>query len=114
IDFLKSSENEDEFKQWFDFIYLGMKSHKPQPIVFAKVLTDEELRNLNVPTLFLTGENEIIYSVKRVRSRLKSLAPHVQIEIIKNAGHDLPMAKPQEVNYAILKFLSNESTDLIS
>ena len=36
IDFLKSSENEEEFNQWFDFIYLGMKSHKSQPIVFGE------------------------------------------------------------------------------
>ncbi|MEM7062312.1 MAG: alpha/beta hydrolase [Cyanobacteria bacterium P01_B01_bin.77] len=114
IDFLKSSENEAEFNKWFDFIYLGMKSHKSQPIVFAKVLTDEELYNLKVPTLFLTGNNEIIYSVERVINRLNHLAPNVEIEVIKNAGHDLPIAKPQEVNRAILKFFSDKSSTLMS
>ncbi|NER83243.1 MAG: alpha/beta hydrolase [Leptolyngbya sp. SIO1D8] len=108
IDFLKSSENEDEFNDWFDFIYLGMKSHKSQPIVFAKTFTDKELQSLKVPTLFLTGQNEIVYSVEKAINRLQSLTPNVETEVIKNAGHDLPIARPQEVNRAILKFLSDE------
>lgn len=107
VDFLKLQENsEEKFNQWFDFIYLGLKSHKAQPIVFAKILTDQELSSLNVPTLFLTGENEIIYSVKKAIARIQSVAPNIQTEVIKNAGHDLPMAQPQQVNNAILDFLN--------
>ena len=38
-DFLAIHENaEERFNEWFDFIYLGLLSHKPQPTVFAKVL----------------------------------------------------------------------------
>ena len=107
VDFLKSGENETAFNEWFEFIYLGMKSHKSQPIVFAKLLTDEQLRSLNLPILFLSGENEIVYSVKKATRRLQSLAPNVETQIVKNAGHDLPIARPKEVNQAILNFLDN-------
>ena len=84
----------------------ALAEHTGQPIVFAKVLTDAELSSLNVPTLFLTGENEIIYSVKKTIGRIQTVAPNIQTKVIKNAGHDLPMAQPQQVNDAILDFLS--------
>ena len=112
IDFLRSDDGgENKFNDWFDFIYLGMQSHKSQPIVFAKVLTDKELSSLKVSTLFLTGENEIVYSVDKAIHRIRTIAPSIQTKVIKNAGHDLPLAKPQQVNYAILEFLNDENAD---
>ncbi len=108
-DFLAThNQGEQKFDDWFEFIYLGIKSHKAQPIVFAKVLTDNELTQLRMPTLFLTGENEIIYSVPKTIKRLRAVAPKIEIKVIKNAGHDLPLAQPQQVNRAILDFLNKK------
>lgn len=105
-DFLANCDKgQEKFNEWFDFIYLGLQSHKPQPIVFAKVLTDEELKRLTMPILFLTGENEIVYSVPQTIKRLRTVAPDIEIQVIENAGHDLPLAQPQQVNLAILNFL---------
>lgn len=105
-DFLAIHEqSQQKFDEWFEFIYLGIQTYKPQPIVFAKVLTDEELRQLTLPTLFLTGENEIIYSVSKTVRRLRILIPNIEIRVIKNAGHDLPLAQPQQTNQAMLDFL---------
>ncbi|MDJ0706297.1 MAG: alpha/beta hydrolase [Leptolyngbyaceae cyanobacterium MO_188.B28] len=107
-DFLANPElGEDAFNAWFDFIYLGLQSHRPQPIMFAKVLTNEELKALPNPTLFLTGENEIIYSVPKTLKRLRTIAPNIVIKVIEQAGHDLPLAQPQQVNHAILDFLQS-------
>ena len=107
-DFLERHDNtEEQFREWFDFIYLGLKSHKPQPTVFANVLTDEALQQLTMPTLFLTGENEIIYSVPKTLKRLRTVAPNIAIKVIPNAGHDLTFAQPQAVNHAILDFLDS-------
>ncbi|NET03454.1 MAG: alpha/beta hydrolase [Merismopedia sp. SIO2A8] len=109
-DFLELHENgETEFDEWFNFLYLGMQCHKRQPVVFTKVLTDEELSRLQMPTLFLVGENEIIYSVEKTIARLQKVAPNIQIKVIKNAGHDLPMVQPQKVNLAMLDFLEEVS-----
>ena len=105
-DFIRLNENgEDSFNDWFEFIYLGMKSHKPQSLVFANVLTDAELKHLPKQTLFLTGENEIVYSVPNTLKRLREVVPDIEIKVIKNAGHDLPFAQPQQTNRAILDFL---------
>lgn len=100
-------QGEQKFDDWFEFIYLGIQNHKAQPIVFAKVLTDNDLVQLRMPTLFLTGENEIIYSVPKTIKRLRTLAPNIEIKVIKNAGHDLPLAQPQQVNQAILDFFKS-------
>ena len=108
-DFLAAHPNgEQKFDDWFEFIYLGIQSHKAQPIVFAKVLSDRELRQLKMPILFLTGENEIIYSVPKTLKRLRAVAPNIEIKVIKNAGHDLPLAQPKRVNQAILDFLNSK------
>jgi len=105
-DFLAREENaEESFNEWFDFIYLGLRTHKTQPTLFAKVLTDEELQQLTMPTLFLTGENEILYSVSKTINRLRTVAPNIAIKVIQNAGHDLTFAQPQQVNLAIIDFL---------
>ena len=105
-DFLAIHEyGQQEFEDWFEFINLGLQTHKRQPIVFAKVLTDDELKQLALPTLFLTGENEIVYSVSKTVKRLQKLVPNIEVRVIKNAGHDLPLAQPQQTNQAILDFL---------
>ena len=107
-DFLNIHEaGEQKFDEWFEFIYLGIQSYKPQPIVFAKVLTNEALQKLTIPTLFLTGENEIIYSVPKTIKRLQTMAPNIKIKVIQDAGHDLPLAQPKQVNLAILDFLKS-------
>jgi len=107
-DFLATHEaGEEKFDDWFGFIYLGIRSYKPQPIVFAKVLSKEELQKLTIPTLFLTGENEIVYSVPRTINRLQTLVPDIEIKVFKDAGHDLPLAQPKQVNLAILDFLKS-------
>ena len=111
-DFVEINEKgEQKFDEWFDFLYLGLRSHKPQPTVFTKVLTDEELNKLQMPTLFLVGENEIIYSARKAVERVQKAAPNIQTSVIKNAGHDLPFAQPEKVNHAILDFLQDSKDD---
>ena len=107
-DLLKTgSEGREIFEEWFEFFYLGLCSHKSQSLVWATVLSDAELNQLNMPTLFLVGENEIIYAPQKVVARLQAVAPGIQTCVIANAGHDLPIAQPQQTNRAILDFLTS-------
>jgi len=73
------------------------------------VLTDTEWGSLRPPTLFLAGENEVIYSAEKAVRRLKRVAPQVTAEIIPAAGHDLPFRQTAAVNKRILQFLKEES-----
>lgn len=93
-------------EEHIDESFLAVRSFKSKKMVNPTVLTDEELQNLNVPILFMVGENEKIYSPQEVLERLKKVAPQIQTKLIENAGHDLTMVKAGIVNNAILEFLS--------
>jgi len=87
----------------------SVQRHKtPMP----PVLTDTEWGSLRTPTLFVAGENEVIYSAKKAVRRLKRVAPQVTTEIIPGAGHDLTFVQTAMVNERILRFLKGESAAL--
>ena len=86
--------------------FMAVRSFKGKPTVNPTVLTDEELRSLKVPILFMVGENEKIYSPHGVLERLKRVAPPIQTKLILNAGHDLTMVQAEAVDNFILEFLS--------
>lgn len=67
---------------------------------------DDELQGLDVPTLVLIGENEVLYSAQEAIQRLETVAPHIQKEIIPDAGHDLLLVQMEMVNQKILAFLA--------
>ncbi len=92
---------------WVDHLDLGLRSFKPKMMVSPTVLTDEELRNLKMPVLFLVGENEKIYSPYEAVERLRSVAPQIKTDIIPGAGHDLTVVQADLVNRKILDFLEN-------
>ena len=68
-------------------------------------LNDEELQSIQVPTLFLVGENEVLYSAHKAVQRLNGIAPQIRTEVIPNAGHDLILVQTDLVNQKIVEFL---------
>lgn len=77
----------------------------PLPTVPAPVLEDKAWQNLRVPTLFLVGENEKMYSAQKAVTRLRRVAPQIKAEIIPQAGHDLWVAQAKLVTHKMLEFL---------
>jgi len=94
-----------------DEAYLAVRSFNSSPLIYPNVFSDQELQELAVQLLFLVGENEKIYSANNALERLHKVAPHIQTQLIKGAGHDLSMAKAKQVNELILKFLSSDKLD---
>ena len=86
--------------------YMAVRSFTARRMVNPTVLTDEELQSINVPTLFMVGENEKIYPPREVIERLNRVDPKIQTKLIAHAGHDLTMAQAQEVDNLIIAFLS--------
>ena len=86
--------------------YMAVRSFTARRMVNPTVLTDEELQSINVPTLFMVGENEKIYPPREVIERLNRVDPKIQTKLIAHAGHDLIMAQAQEVDNLIIAFLS--------
>jgi pimeloyl-ACP methyl ester carboxylesterase len=68
-------------------------------------LTDNELRDIKVPVLYLVGEHEKICSAREAVARLHRVAPQIRAEIIPNAGHDLTVVQAKLVNKKVLEFL---------
>lgn len=73
--------------------------------IFPSVYTDDELRRLQVPTLLLIGDKEVIYDPLLVMKRVRQVVPRIQAEIIPNASHFLPMQQPQLISDRIQKFI---------
>ena len=92
-------------EEYVDESYLALRSFKTKRMVNPTVLTDEELRSINEPTLYLVGENEKIYSASKAIQRLYKVAPHINAEVIPNAGHDLTIVQAEMVNTKVLEFL---------
>jgi pimeloyl-ACP methyl ester carboxylesterase len=67
--------------------------------------TDEQLKQLSVPTLLLLGNREVIYDYKAAQRRAEKLIPQIKVEVVPNAGHALSFDQPEIVNQRILEFL---------
>jgi pimeloyl-ACP methyl ester carboxylesterase len=88
-----------------DGMFLGLRCFKPKRLPNPTVLEDEELQSIKVPTLYLVGENEKIYSAQQAIQRLNDVAPHIRAEVILNAGHGLTIEQAEVVNGKVLEFL---------
>ena len=89
--------------------FVRIRCFKPTRLVNPTVLEDEELQSIKVPTLYLVGEHEKIYSAHKAIQRLRRVAPHIQAEVIPNAGHDLTVVQAEMVNTKVLEFLKEHA-----
>jgi pimeloyl-ACP methyl ester carboxylesterase len=100
-----SQTNEPLVKEIFGDMKLAATSYKPKATVVPKMMKDEQLRNLQVPALFLMGEREKTFSQEKAVQRLNKIAPHLRTDVVANAGHDLNLAEANVVDKKILEFL---------
>jgi pimeloyl-ACP methyl ester carboxylesterase len=92
-------------KEAVDDVLVARRCFKAKRPVVPTVLKDDAWRSLRVPTLFLVGANEKIYSAEKAIQRLHDVAPQIQAEIIPGAGHDLSIVQAERVNERVLSFL---------
>ena len=93
-------------EEWAEDSFVAMRSFVGRRAVNPTILTDEELRSLKVPTLFLVGENEKIYSAERALARLHRVAPDIVTGMIPGAGHDLTVVAAEKMNEKLGAFLA--------
>ena len=102
-----TEEQRREVAEAVDNAWIGIRCFKPKQMVNPTIFSDDQLRSIGPPTLFMVGENEVIYSgsgADAVR-RINEAAPEIQTELIPNCGHDLTLVQPELVNRIILDFL---------
>ena len=91
--------------EWAETSRLSMQCFARKPLLSPTLLTDEELAGLEVPTLFLVGENEKLYPAAQALARLERVAPRIERALIPGAGHDLTLAQTALVDGKIVEFL---------
>jgi pimeloyl-ACP methyl ester carboxylesterase len=84
--------------------------HTTTHLLFPTVFSDEELRQIKVPTLIVLGEEEIIYDPREALARARRLIPDLETALIPNASHLLTMQWSTTVNRQILEFLEDRAT----
>lgn len=84
--------------------FVRLRCFKPVRFIRPTVLTDDELKRIQVPALFLVGEREKMYSAQKAIQRLHKVAPRIRAELIPDAGHDLTIVQTEMVNTKILEF----------
>jgi len=70
-------------------------------------LSDEELATIDVPVLYLVGENERICNPDVALARLASVAPQIEAALISGAGHDAVWVQTDAVRDRLLDFVSS-------
>ena len=92
-------------EEWIDNMFIGFRCFKMKQPLNPPILKDEELQSIKVPTLYLVGENEKLYSAQKAIERVNRIAPHIKTDTILNAGHDLSIVQAEIVNRKVLDFL---------
>ena len=93
-----------------DIAHLGARCFNLRQMVNPNVLSDEELRSIEVPALYLVGANEKVFSSTKAVERLNAVAPRITTEVIPGAGHDLTIVKADIVHQKVQAFLAGPRT----
>jgi pimeloyl-ACP methyl ester carboxylesterase len=72
-----------ELEQFLDLVNRHFNYRLGAPPLF----TDEELRSLTMPVLFLAGEQDVLLNTPKTAVRLQNLVPDLTVEIYKDDGH---------------------------
>ncbi len=75
-------------KETLEFEELLRKYYIPRPF-YTPVFSDEQIKKLNMPILFLGGEDDPLVDIEQSAKRLRQLIPQAQIKILKNKSHAL-------------------------
>jgi pimeloyl-ACP methyl ester carboxylesterase len=79
----------------------GMRSKS----VMRPIINADEWKRIQIPTLLLVGDSEILYNPHRALQRAKQLIPQIETELVPHAGHLLNSDQPEKVGDTVLRFL---------
>lgn len=104
-----AAESDGEFAALLDNVLdnmvLAAQCFKRTPFVMPRVLTDDELRGITVPVLYLEAEHERVCPPAAAVARLNAVAPQIETAIIPGADHSFSAVEPDAVHSSVLRFL---------
>jgi pimeloyl-ACP methyl ester carboxylesterase len=93
------------FDELVDDALLSTRTFAPRKMVAPLPLSDAQWQQLEVPTLFLAGDREVIFPPHEAVAKLARLAPRVEAVLLPGAGHDFFVARAAEVTTRTLTFV---------
>jgi pimeloyl-ACP methyl ester carboxylesterase len=90
-----------------DNLYRVSRLFKYRRLPNPSLLTDDELKNISVPVLYIIGENEKVYSARNALERIHRLAPQVNTELVPGSGHDMLAVEPVLIMDKVMDFLNS-------
>ena len=84
---------------------LAIKCFKTKIPASMTVMSDDELKSIQVPLFYIAGEDDKIMPVSSAAKRLNDLVPDVSTLVIPEADHCLFITHPDLVSKLILEFL---------
>ena len=79
-----------------------------QKLMDGLVRPADALRTLNVPTLWLTGDEDIVYP-PFLSDILAPMMPNARVAQVRQAGHSVYFERPAEFNRAVDAFLAENA-----
>jgi pimeloyl-ACP methyl ester carboxylesterase len=110
---IKDTPGDADVRPVLELTYLGLKHFRmPQETlrVVPTVFSDAELKAMQVPTLVLIGNDEVIYDPVKALARARRLIPHFQGELVPRSKHDMCFSQHRIVDARILDFLKRTTT----
>jgi len=92
-----------------DQMYLGLKHFRVQAGAGPEVFSDEELRSMQVPTLLLIGQQEVLYDPEAALERARRLIPNFEGGLVPQASHEMTISQHEIVDGRVLEFLKASS-----
>lgn len=93
--------------EWMmDSLIIGFQAARLDFRTQLPVIQDADLSALRVPALLLLGSEDPIYDATKAASRVRSVAPHIQVEFIQNGGHLFVVEQAEATNKALLEFFA--------
>jgi pimeloyl-ACP methyl ester carboxylesterase len=72
---------------------------------FPKRMSDEELRRIPMPTLLLLCECSPVNDARRAADRARRCISEVEVEVVPNSGHMMPIEHPDQFTKRVLSFV---------
>ena len=91
---IKDQDNLAFFNAKTEQLYLGFKHYRCQGEANPDIFSDDELRGLQVPTLVLIGQQEVIYDPVASIERARRLIPHIQAGLVPMPATTLLTFRP--------------------
>jgi pimeloyl-ACP methyl ester carboxylesterase len=103
----------DTMTRVIDLMYLGLKHFRfPRETsrIMPTVFSDSDLRAMQVPTLLLMGDHEVIYDPANALSRARRLIPDLEGELVRGSSHEMTVRQHRIVDARVVDFLKRHES----